>query len=263
MTDASGSLPHSPSSSASEDRQKQHYAEIAKGYHAHYFDLWSRRYREDFVHGALLGKENWQGKWVLEAMCGPGSVSGVLRDLGATVIGLDLSHDACLAYSQHWKLPVVVASILNPGLKLKSFDAIVILGGLHHLHPHLDAGLDVLASLLKPGGSLRFFEPHATAWVDKMRRHWYRHDSLFEPDEAAIHFTELMRNHGHQFEKEAMVYGGSIGYLFVLNSMVWRMPLVVKNAISPVLLWLERVLQPLQSETRSFFVIGSWRRKVG
>jgi hypothetical protein len=70
-----------------------------------------------------------------------------------------------------------------------------------------------------------------------------------------------MRNHGHQFEKEAMVYGGNVGYLFVLNSMVWRMPLAVKNTVSPILLWLERILQPLQSETRSFFVIGSWRRK--
>jgi len=244
-----------------ERAQKLHYQKIGAAYRQHYFDAWSWRYRREFIHADLLAGEDWRGKKVLEAMCGTGSVAGDLQALGAEVYGLDLSLSAIAAYREEWRRPALVASLLQPGLKAGTFDAIIIVGGLHHLHPHLSAGLDALAALLKDEGSLRFFEPHATAWPDKLRGWWYRHDPLFGSGEASIHPRRLLKEHGRDYEEIASTFGGGPAYLFVFNSLIWRLPIRLKSRLAPGLFWLEKILSPLQSERFSFFVIGRWRKR--
>jgi hypothetical protein len=61
------------------------------------------------------------------------------------------------------------------------------------------------------------------------------------------------------FKKEE--YKGNIGYLFVLNSMIWRIPLFLKNIYSPFFLWLEYWIEKKQNKKNSCYVICQWVKK--
>ena len=42
-------------------------------------------------------------------------------------------------------------------------------------------------------------------------------------------------------------YGGNIGYLTIFNSMIFRMPLILKPFISPLFMLLETLIKPFQT----------------
>src|SRR5215207_856857 len=140
-----------------EREQAAHYDRIQDAYEAHYDDESSQRYRRRFFYEPLFGGIDLAGKNVLEAMCGSGQVTGFLRERGATVRGLDISARAVASFRERWPgSDAIEGSILATGLPSESFDCIVVLGGLHHVHPHIDSAVREIARLLRPGGHFCF-----------------------------------------------------------------------------------------------------------
>ena len=56
-------------------------------------------------------------------------------------------------------------------------------------------------------------------------------------------------------------YLGNIGYLFVYNSLVFRVPLWVKEAYAPAMIRVERALSPFQSRRLSCFCVSQWQKR--
>jgi SAM-dependent methyltransferase len=246
-----------------EAAQKAHYNRIATAFEAHYDDSSTRQYRDRFVDGPLFEGLDLQGRQVLEAMCGGGLTTPGLLARGAHVTGIDIS-DACIeSFRARWpQCRAVCASITNSGLPSESFDAVAVVGGLHHLQPNLDPAVDEIHRLLRPGGSFCFFEPHTGSLPDWFRQRWYRRDvSMFSRNEAAIDIDDLKAKYARHFDFAKEQYCGNLAFLLVYNSMIFRIPLALKPWYTTALLRMEASLNRLQGRRLACVVIGQWRKK--
>src|SRR5262249_52809558 len=143
---------------------------------------------------------NLSGMKVIEAMCGSGQTTQYLISRGAQVTGLDISDEAIKSFNRRWPdSDALQASILDSGLDGDSFDAVAIVGGLHHLHPNVNAAIGEIHRILRPGGHLCFVEPHKGSFPDLIRRRWYEYDPLFADNEEAIDLEAMKLKFASQF----------------------------------------------------------------
>jgi SAM-dependent methyltransferase len=211
----------------------------------------------------MLQGVDLSGREVLEAMCGSGQTTGTLLARGARVTGLDISEASIESFRNRWPgCRTVCASIATSGLADDSFDAVVVVAGLHHLHPDLDRAIDEIHRVLKPGGMFCFVEPYGGgALPDAFRRLWYKVDPLFLDNEAAIDIDRMRDANAGRFEFVKETYGGNVAYLLVLNSLIFRVPLGLKRLYTPLALRLEEGLAPVLGKSFACFVLGQWRKK--
>ena len=243
--------------------QEAHYNRIAYEYEAHYNDACSQEYRKRFQYETMFAGMDLVGKRVLEAMCGSGHTTQYLLARGAIVTGLDISPREISSFRQRWpECEAICRSALDSGLENDSFDAVVVSGGLHHVHPNLFPVVREFYRVLKPGGYFCFSEPHVGSLPDKVRKLWYKHDSLFADNEAAIDVDALKTEFASDFSFDFESYLGNFGYLLVLNSMAFRIPLSLKPFYTPIIMQVEAVLNEVLGQPLSCYVIERWQKKV-
>jgi SAM-dependent methyltransferase len=245
-----------------EDAQRRHYDQLASSYAEHYEDEGSLLYRQKYFDGPMLEGVDLEGREVLEAMCGSGQTTGSLLARGAKVTALDISQASIESFRSRWpECRTVCAPITGSGLPDSSFDVVVVVAGLHHLHPDLDGAMDEIHRLLKPGGTFCFVEPYRGSLPDVFRRAWYKLDPLFLANEAAIDIDHLREKNAARFEFVKEAYGGNVAYLLVLNSLVFRIPLGLKRLYTPLVLRLEELLTRLLGRRFACSVLGQWRKR--
>jgi len=243
--------------------QKQHYNRIAADYEAQYGDPDGVTYREEFLYRPMFAGLDLEGRNVLEALSGSGHATGYLiRDKKALVTALDISEEAIARFKRRWPdCQAICSPITSSWLPDESFDCIVVVMGLHHLHPQLSDAMREIHRLLRSGGVFCFAEPHQESAFSRLRAFWYRHDPLFADNEEPLEIEVLKRECESLFEFRMEKYVGNAAYLLVLNSMIFRMPLWLKKIYSPALMRLERALAGFQSRRFSLAVICQWDRK--
>lgn len=246
----------------SEALQKDHYERISAGYDAHYNDFQSQKYIRRFILDPMFKGIELENKLVLEAMCGGGQITEYLLEKNARVVGLDISPSQ-MAYfhRRHNRAQVVCGSMLNSGIKDESFDAVAIIGGIHHLPPHTSESLHEIHRVLKTGGYFCFAEPHSESLAEMPRKMWYKRDSLFAENEAAVNMSELRNEFSKMFDFKTEIYLGNVAYLLVFNSMVFRVPLRLKPFYSPALMGMEGILNRLLGKPFSCLVVAQWQKK--
>lgn len=243
--------------------QKQHYNRIAAEYEAQYGDPDCVTYREEFLYQPLFAGLDLEGRRVLEALSGSGHATGyLLNRKKALVTGLDISEEAIASFKERWPTcEAICASATEAGLPDESFDCVVVIMGLHHLHPHLADALREIHRLLRKGGMLCFAEPHQRSVFSRLRAIWYRHDSLFADNEESLDMEGLKREFEDLFKFKLEKHIGGAAYLLVLNSMIFRVPLWLKRIYSPSIMWLEKKLARFHSPALSLAVICQWEKK--
>ncbi|MEJ7618082.1 MAG: class I SAM-dependent methyltransferase [Pyrinomonadaceae bacterium] len=247
---------------AAEQIQKAHYDQIASEYEAHYGDESSQDYRRRFIYEPLFDGLSLSKQNVLEAMCGSGQTTQFLLSQGASVTGLDVSPESIKIFESRWpQCNAVCAPILASGLDDESFDCVAVIGGLHHLHPSLNESIHEIHRLLKVGGYFCFAEPHSASYLDIVRRFWYKQDDLFSENEAAINVYALKKEFSSRFAFRKEKYIGNIGYLLVLNSMVFRIPPRFKSVYTPGLLALESFFGRWQGKRLSCAGLFQWQKR--
>jgi SAM-dependent methyltransferase len=246
-----------------EAQQERHYDTLAVSYEQHYSDPYSMQYRRRFFNEPMLAGLELRGRRVLDAMCGAGQLTDYLVTTGAEVWGLDISEAVITSFKGKYPQAFTVrASILDTGLDASSFDCVMVVGGLHHVHPHVDEAIDEIHRILRPGGAFCFMEPHAGSLPDLVRRAWYRLDRrMFETNEEAIDLPALEARNVRRFELVKTTYGGNLAYLLVFNSLVFRVPLAWKRYYAPLCLKLEAGITRVQRPWSSCFVVGQWRKR--
>lgn len=246
-----------------ETAQREHYNRIAADYEAQYGDPAGLRYRDEFLYGPLFEGLELEGRDVLEAMSGSGHATEyLLSQKKALVTGLDISEEAIASFRQRWPdSQAVCASMTDSGLPDESFDCVVVVMGLHHLHPHLSEAIREIHRVLRKGGVFCFTEPHQGSIFDRLRAVWYRHDSLFAENEESLDIEGLQQEFGDRFSFKKEKHVGSVGYLLVLNSMIFRVPLWLKRIYSPPVVLLEKMVSVFHSKTFSLAVVCQWEKK--
>jgi len=107
-----------------------------------------------FMRAMDCGPEAIRGRWILDAGCGSGRLAKSLAELGANVVGLDLSGEIRrLGSSASDNLNFVQADLMHPPFAPGSFDLVWSMGVLHHTGAPR-RGFEQLAGLVAPGGSL-------------------------------------------------------------------------------------------------------------
>jgi len=246
---------------ASEQQQQDHYDKIADEYEAHYSDACSLEYRRRFIYEPMFAGIDLSGMKVLDAMCGSGQTTQYLLSRGAQVTGLDLSNEVISSFKSRWtNCDAIQRSLLDSGLPGECFDCVVIIGGLHHIHPNVSGALREIHRILKPGGYLCFMEPHSGSLPDVIRRFWYKHDRFFSDNEASIDVDSIERKFAGQFQRHSVNYLGNIGFLFVLNSLIFRIPVKAKPYYSSFCMTLEGWINKLQGKLTSCFVVARWQK---
>lgn len=254
-------IPQSAGLCASEQLQQEHYDEIAADYEAHYSDSCSLEYRRKFIYEPMFAGLELSGMKVLDAMCGSGQTTEYLLSRGALVTGLDISSEVIRTFKSQWtNCDAIQRSLLDSGLPADSFDCVAIVGGLHHIHPNVSAALREINRVLKPGGYLCFMEPHSGSLPDVVRRVWYKHDHFFSDNEASVDIDEFEREFAVEFKSHKVTYLGNVAFLFVLNSLIFRIPVRLKPYYSCLLMRLEAVINRLQGKLTSCFAVAQWRK---
>jgi SAM-dependent methyltransferase len=244
-----------------EQLQKLHYERIGTEYESHYGDAGSQRYRERFIHEPMFAGIEFGGLNVLEAMSGSGQTTEHLLSKGARVTGLDISREGIDSFVRRWpQCDAICASILSSGLPDNTFDCVAIVGGLHHLQPNLSEAVTEIHRVLKPGGYFCFAEPFKGSLPDLVRSFWYKHDKLFAANEASIDLGEMKQEFATRFSFIDEMYLGNIGYLFVLNSMVFRIPVRLKPLYTPIVMAGESFLNRFVGKWSSCFVVCQWQK---
>jgi len=247
---------------AVERLQRLHYDTIGAQYAAHYGDSSSREYRDKFIHPPMFAGVQLAGMNVLEGMCGNGQTTEYLLASNAAVTGLDISGEEIGSFSERWpKCQARCASMCDTGFPSESFDCVAIVGGLHHLHPDVHDAIREIHRILKPAGILCFAEPHRHSLPDVVRSFWYKHDPLFADNEASIDLDKLKGQFAGKFDFQAEEYLGNIAYLFVLNSMIFRIPARLKTFYTPLAMAGESFLNNFTRRWSSCFVVCQWRKR--
>jgi len=251
-----------PQIMTSELVQKELHDKIALQLKTQFDEPYSQQYRARFINTPLFDGIPLRGKDVIEGMCACGPTTQYLVSKGANVTAVDISENEINVVKQ--KLPnctTVRASILDSGLPDSSYDCAVIVGGLHHVHPHVTQAVREIHRLLKPGGHFCFMEPHTGSVSDLFRKVWYRYDRLFMDNEAAVNIETLKTEFSRQFKFNTEKYTGCLAYLLVFNSMFLRIPIQLKPLYALPLMKLEALIDRYQGKLFSCFVIAQWQKK--
>lgn len=251
-----------PEIPSTEARQARLFDEISSQYTEHYSDEHAQRYRREFFNEPMFRGIELDGRRVLEAMCGSGQTTEFLLERGARVTGLDLSSAMVEGFRARFgdRADAVHRSILETGFEDQTFDVVVVVGGLHHVHPNVERAIDEIHRVLVPGGWFCFVEPHAGSLPDLVRALWYRFDRYFEDNEASIDLEGLASRYSSCFEVTPPLYLGNIGYLLVYNSLILRAPKRLKQVYSGPAIVAERTFTRFMTKRASCFAVSRWRK---
>lgn len=125
------------------------------------------RAEEMFFERTGFTKEEIKGKLILDAGCGIGRFTEVIKKYGGKVIGVDLSYSVEAAKQNVPDADILQADILNLPFKENSFDLVFSLGVIHHTSDTRKA-FDCLARYVKPGGKLAVWVYSDEGWRFKV-----------------------------------------------------------------------------------------------
>lgn len=247
--------------SETELRQKDYYNRIAVEYDDHYASEPAMRYR-DRLFDRIFEGEQLDGLKTLDAMCGGGQNSTYFYKKGCRMSAIDISESQV----EHYKLrfpdaEVICGSSLSTPFPDDHFDLIVT-DSMHHLHPRVSEGMQEFFRILKPGGRFVIWEPSAGSVLDLIRKAWYKLDRrYFEDNEESVDVDELHRDHSDQFDLTFKYYGGNLAYVFVVLSMALRISVPAVRFYARPLLFLERLISPLQTKLTSLWVLAEFQKR--
>jgi SAM-dependent methyltransferase len=220
-------------------------------------------YREKFIFQPLFKNENLKNKKLIELACGSGFNSVYLKNKfhNLQTTGVDISKDACKSYTKSTGEYACVMDITKAFKKNKSYDAAVVIGGLHHCISDLPTTFKNIHSLIKPNGTLYMMEPNRDFFLNNLRTQWYKLDKYFDSEtEQALSHDAILFSCKNSFELIDVRYFGGPAYFIIFNSLILRIPQSLKPFLSPALFLLEHIFAKLSSKKLSPCFLARWRR---
>jgi SAM-dependent methyltransferase len=247
-------------------RQKAHFESIHNAYASHYYDGTAMAYREEFIFSPMLDGLDLNYKSVAELAAGSGHNSVYFKEKFPHIklVGFDISAAACADYERFVGAPCYAVDLMKPAEAefTETFDAVFVIGGLHHCVSNIDMTLTNVANMLKPGGFFLMAEPNSLHLMECVRKLWYRLDPMFDhQNEHALDHNALLARTGSKFEFDCVKYFGGPAYFAIFSSMIMRIPLSAKPWIAPLVTSPERLWNRLPGPRWHSAFVARWRRR--
>ena len=243
--------------------QKELWEGIYQDYKNHYFDYWSEKFKQKFIFEKIFSKHNFDQKSICELCCGSGENSKKILERfdNVKLVGFDLSINAVNDFKSSLGKNAYEYDIQTPITDFdNSFDAIIVLGGIHHCTKNLYGVFENISRMLKPNGIFIMHEPNSKFFLEPLRKIWYKSDGFFDHEsEHALSHGDLIRlSKKFGFEQTSLEYTGGPGFFFILQSMILRVPKKLKNLFAPFFFVLEIIWDKQNSPYLNNTFISTW-----
>lgn len=252
------------------EKQREHFNGIADAYytarqHANHLEL------KRLIWSEFLGKSPLAGRelTVLDAMCGHADAAAILRE----------HLKGNIAYSGFDYSDEVVARVRqdNPGLDVRqadatefrptqSYDLVVLIGGLHHVHHAAERALRNLVGAIRPGGYFLSLEPtHGNPLFAAIRNAIYRRNRLFDADtERGFSVAELVAMFERAgLERVDVMYPGLLSYILYYNPDAFpKLNVGGTNAVRRLFAAERPFLRSAAARALSFATLSLWRKPL-
>lgn len=223
----------------SDNSQQAHFEHIHNDYVNGYEDICSIHYKSRCIYphvSTAINKFVRPGGTVLEIACGSGKNAELIKlqlQEGINIVGSDISRRAVLDFKElHGDGSSFVWDFTKQFNSEAKYDAVLILGGVHHMINGLEILIKNIERILLPGGIFIFVEPNGR-FMDRLRKFWYQRDKYFDAnDEEAINHDHLFTNYGKDFDLQSITYIGGPGFFLILQSLILRIPKFIKRIIT-------------------------------
>ena len=251
------------------ERQREHFDNIAHRYYV------ARRHENHLLLKRLIWNDFFSDKdflkvpglHVLEAMCGYADGKAILEEnLGVAIrySGFDYSGSVIERLNSLKPDLHVFQQDITTFSSTDSYDAILLIGGLHHVPDAASAAVKTLAASLRSGGYFINLEPTNGNWLfGKIRERIYRGNELFDQQtERAFDVDELFsmfRNAGLGLVDAT--YPGLLSYVLYCNPDAFPALNVGGTRLVRLLYYLERPILRLSiARLLSFATLTLWRK---
>ncbi len=223
--------------------QKKLFENIHKLYTDHYFDYWSNKYRQKFMYNKMFRGLQLNNSKIADLACGIGETTLQLKKKfdNITCVGFDISEPAISDYKNHTKCRGIVADLTKPLAVNEKFDAIFVVGGLHHCIQNLEMTLRNIISMLKKDGVFICMEPNAEYALEPVRKIWYKRDKYFDHNTEQALSPKRLKKVCDSLSKIKITYGGGPAFFLIFNSMIFRLPKSIKSFLSPCLILVDHI----------------------
>jgi SAM-dependent methyltransferase len=145
------------------------------------------------------------------------------------------------------------------------FDMVVIIGGLHHVHSHVEKVLHAMKNILHPGGYFLSFEPTTNnSFFKAIREGIYQRNDLFDAEtEKGFEYIELCKMfEGVGFKKVDEVFPGLMAYILYYNPDAFPLLNVGHTKLVRFLFFLDRLIWScFLGRKLSFATISLWQKQ--
>jgi SAM-dependent methyltransferase len=207
------------------EQQRAHFNSIADRYRSarsgdNHLEL-KRLMWSDFLSDKTDLKR--PGISVLDAMCGYADAHGILCEhLGANIdyTGLDYSDEVIAQVRRERPGLNVLHADVTAYAASRTYDLVVVFGGLHHVHHAAADTVTRLAAAIRPGGWFLSLEPtHGNRLFGAVRNAIYRRNTLFDERTERDFSVEELRAvfEGAGLELVDVTYPGLLAYVLYYN----------------------------------------------
>ena len=146
----------------------------------------------------------------------------------------------------------------------RTYDLVVLIGGLHHVHHQAERALANLVDVLRPGGHFLSFEPtHGNPLFGAVRNAIYRRNALFdaatERGFSVADLTRMFKRAG--LERVDVLYPGLLSYILYYNPDAFPNLNVGGPSAVRRLFAVERpFMRSAAARTLSFATLSLWRK---
>lgn len=248
----------------STDAQKALFEGMHDRYTEGTTDRYAKAYRDEFMLQFML-EQLGEARSVIEIASGVGQSVGWLREQRPylDIAGCDISRPATEAFTARHRAPSWEWDLTKPIEPPRTFDAVLVMGGIHHLVADLPTAFANIRRLLNPGGRLLMAEPSADYILEPIRQIWYRLDKRsFDADnEHALSHKRLFREHGAGFDVREVRYLGGPGYFVLLQNWALGYSNRAKGRIAEPLMAIERAYHRLPGPLPFAAFLACWQRR--